>query len=152
MILQLGSLLSSVFGGAPGASLGSVFGGLASRGLQALTPIALGVGEQFATGLINRELNRGSKNDLEDAIKAQLRAAANAISPTAAPGQTAVYSGGPATGAAFLPATLLPPSIQPPQRVLQTNPNFFPRTSAATFPSRTLFTIPAMARSRKSDR
>ena len=133
MIIQLGSILTSVFGGAPGSSVGSILGGAISRGVSALTPFALGVGGQFASGLINRELNRGAKNDLEDAIKAQLRAAANAVSPTAAPGQTPVFSGGPATGTAFLPATLLPPSIQPPQRILQTNPNFFPRQSAAAF-------------------
>lgn len=133
MILQLGSILTSVFGGAPGASFGSILGGAISRGVGALAPIALGVGEQFASGLINRELTRSSRNDFEDAIKAQLRAAANAVSPTAAPGQTAVYSGGPATGSAFDPATLLPPSIQPPQRILQTNPNFFGGMSAAQF-------------------
>ncbi len=135
MILQLSAVLSSVFGGAPGASLGSVLTGALSRGISAITPLALGIGGQFATQIINRELSRGAKNDLEDAIKAQLRAAANAVSPTAAPGQTPVPAGGPATGSAFLPATLLPPSIQPPQRILQTNPNFFPRQSAATFQS-----------------
>jgi len=117
--------------------IGVAFSNLLGIGLNKLTnvvaPAALNIGEQFATGLINRELNRNSRNDLEDAIKAQLRAAANAVSPTAAPGQTAVPSGGPATGSAFSPATLLPPSIQPPQRILQTNPNFFPRSSAATF-------------------
>ncbi len=133
MILQLSAVLSSVFGGAPGSSLLSTLGGIASRGITALTPVALGIGEQFATGLLNRELTRGARNDLDDAIKAQLRAAANAVSPTVAPGQTAVFSGGPAIGSAFAPATLLPPSIQPPQRILQTNPNFFPRSSAATF-------------------
>ncbi len=133
MILQLGSILTSVFGGAPGASFGSIIGGAISRGVGALAPIALGVGEQFATGLINRELSRSSRNDFEDAIKAQLRAAANAISPTAAPGQTAVPSGGPAIGSPFDPATLLPPSIQPPQRILQTNPNFFGSMSGAQF-------------------
>ncbi len=125
MIMQLGTLLSSVFGGAPGASLTSVLGGVASRAVSALAPVVINAGQQFATGLINRELNRSSRNDFEDAIKAQLRAATNAVSPTAAIGQTAVYSGGPATGTAFAPATLLPPSIQPPQRILQTNPAFF---------------------------
>jgi len=125
MILQLSAILGSVFGGAPGASLGGILGGALSRGITALAPLALGVGQQFATGLINRELTRSSRNDFEDAIKAQLRAAANAVSPTAAPGQTAVFSGGPATGVPFAPPTLLPPSIQPPQRILQTNPAFF---------------------------
>ncbi len=121
MILQLGVAFSNLFGIAT------------NKLLSVAVPAALNIGEQFATGLITRELNRSSKNDLEDAIKAQLRAAANAVSPTAAPGQTAVPSGGPATGSAFAPATLLPPSIQPPQRILQTNPNFFPRQSAQTF-------------------
>jgi len=123
MLLQIGGL-SPLFAG-----FGNLISGVVSRAV----PLALQVGEQFATGLLTRELNRSSKNDLEDAIKAQLRAASNAVSPTAAPGQTAVPSGGPATGSAFAPATLLPPSIQPPQRILQTNPNFFPRESGATF-------------------
>ncbi len=123
MLLQIGVAFSNLFGIA------------ADKLLSVAVPAALKVGEQFATGLLSRELNRSSRNDLEDAIKAQLRAASNAVSPTAAPGQTAVPSGGPATGAAFMPATLLPPSIQPPQRILQTNPNFFPRQSAATFQS-----------------
>jgi len=125
MILQLGSILSSVLGGAPGASFGSILGGAISRGVSALAPLALGVGQQFASQLINRELTRSSRNDLEAALKADLRAAANAVSPMVSPGQTPVFSGGPATGSAFIPATFLPPSIQPPQRILQTNPNFF---------------------------
>ncbi len=129
MILQFGTLLGGAFGA------GGSLGGLLTKGIAAITPFALGVGNQFATGLINRELQRNSQNDLADAIKAQLRAASNAVSPTAAPGQTAVPAGGPATGSAFQPATLLPPSIQPPQRILQTNPNFFPRSSVATFQS-----------------
>jgi len=124
MILQLGSILTSVLGGAPGASFGSILGGALSRGVSALAPLALGIGGQFASGLINRELNRSSSNDLEAAIKSRLRAAANAVSPTVAPGQTAVFSGGPATGTAFDPPTLFPPSIQPPQRILQINPAF----------------------------
>ncbi len=133
MILQLGALFSSVLGGAPGASLGSVLGSVVSRGAAFLAPIAIQAGAEFTTGLINRELNRSSKNDFEAAIKARLRAAANAVSPTAAPGQGPVYSGGPATGSAFDPATLLPPSIQPPQRILQTDPNFFGAMSADSF-------------------
>ncbi len=118
-------------GGAIFEGFGNLVSGIVGRAI----PIGLQVGEQFASGLLTRELNRSSKNDLEDAIKAQLRAAANAVSPTAAPGQTPVYSGGPATGSAFMPATLLPPSIQPPNRILETNPNFFPRTSVAAFQS-----------------
>ena len=122
MIMQFGTLLASVFGGAPGASLTSALTGAIGRGVSALAPLALGVGNQFVTGLINRELSRESRNDVEDAIKAQLRAAANAISPTVAPGQTAVFSGGPPTGSAFRPPTLIPPSILPPNRVLQIDP------------------------------
>lgn len=133
MILQLSAILGSVLGGAPGASLSSILGSVVSRGLSAVAPIALSAGTQFTTALINRELSRNSRNDFEDSIKAQLRAAVNSISPTAAPGQTAVYSGGPATGTAFTPATLLPPSIQPPGRILQTNPNFFGGLGSAQF-------------------
>ncbi len=133
MILQLGSILSSVLGGSPGAGFFSTLGGIATRAISGITPLALGVGEQFATGLINRELNRSSRNDLEDAFKAQLRAAANAVSPTVAPGQGPVFSGGPATGSAFAPATLLPPSISPPGRILQTDPNFFGGQSGQSF-------------------
>jgi len=125
MILQIGSILGSVFGGAPGASLGSILGGVVSRGASFLAPIALQAGAQFTTGLINRELSRSSRNDFEDSIKARLRAATNAVSPTAAIGQTATPAGGPATGSAFAPATIFPPSIQPVNRILQTDPNFF---------------------------
>ncbi len=133
MILQITSFFSSIFGGAPGAGLGKILGGVASRTLAAVTPLAIGVGQQFATGLINKELNRSSRNDFEDAIKAQLRAATNAVSPTVAPGQTAVFSGGPATGTAYSPPTLLPPSIQPPQRILQVNPQFAGGQNPAQF-------------------
>ncbi len=133
MILQIGSILGSVFGGAPSASLGSILSGVVSRGASFLAPLAIQAGAEFTTGLINRELNRSSKNDFEDSIKAQLRAAANAVSPTAAIGQTAVYSGGPPIGAAYDPPTLLPPSIQPPQRILQTDPSFFGRDAAVAF-------------------
>ncbi len=133
MILQLGSLLSSVFGGAPGASLTSVLGGAITRAVDFAAPIFVKAGEQFVSGQIQRELNRSSRNDFEDSIKASLRAATNAVSPTAAIGQTAVPAGGPATGTAFAPATLLPPSIQPPQRIIQTNPNFFPSVAPVTF-------------------
>jgi len=133
MILQLGTLFAGLESG-----LAGLFSPVANVLKDVLTSPALGtsvinLGKEFATGLVQRELNRSSRNDLEDAIKAQLRAATNAVSPTAAIGQTAVYSGGPATGSAFAPATLLPPSIQPPQRILQTNPNFFGGQSAAAF-------------------
>ncbi len=136
MILQFGTLVSGLFGSSgPAFGAGASLGGLLSRGIEAITPFALGVGEKFATGQINRELNRSSRNDLTDSIKAQLRAASNAVSPTAAVGQTAVPAGGPALGSAFAPATLLPPSIQPPQRILQTDPNFFGNRDAALFQS-----------------
>jgi len=106
-------------------------GNLLGLGFNALlnvaVPAALGVGTQFASGLIARELNRSQRNDAEDAFKAALRAAASAVSPTVAIGQTAVAVGGPATGTAFDPPTLIPPSIVPANRVQQTNPNFFPR-------------------------
>ncbi len=133
MILQLGALFSSVLGGAPGASLLGVLGGVVSRGASLLAPIAVSAGGQFVNQLVNRELNRSSRNDFEDAIKAQLRAAVNAVSPTAAPGQGPVFSGGPATGPAFSPPTLLPPSIQPPNRILQTDPAFFGGKNPARF-------------------
>jgi len=110
MILQLSVAFSNLFQG------------IASKVLPTLGSIGLNIGNQYATGLINRELTRDARNDVQDQIKAQLRAAANAISPTVAPGQTAVYSGGPPVGSAFRPPTLIPPSIQPPQRVLQIDP------------------------------
>ncbi len=110
MILQLG------------VGFANLFQGIASKVLPTLGSIGLNIGNQYATGLINRELTRDARNDVQDQIKAQLRAAANAISPTVAPGQTAVYSGGPPVGSAFRPPTLIPPSIQPPQRVLQIDP------------------------------
>jgi len=104
---------------------------LLSQGFNALlnvaVPAALGVGTQFVSGLLTRELTRSQRNDADDAFKAAIRAASNAVSPTVALGQTAVPVGGPATGTPFLPATLTPPSIVPANRVLQTNPNFFPR-------------------------
>ncbi len=133
MIIQLSTIFAGLESG-----LAGVFGGVAEAAKGFLTSPALGsallgVGQQFATGLVTRELNRGSSNDLKDALKAQLRAASNAVSPTVAPGQTAVYSGGAPIGSAFSPATLLPPSIQPPQRILQTNPDFFGGQQSAQF-------------------
>ena len=122
MIMQFGTLLASVFGGAPGASLTTALTGAIGRGVSALAPLALGVGNQFVTGLINRELSREGRNAAEDSVKARLRAAANAVSPLVAAGQTAVFSGGPPTGSAFRPPTLIPPSIQPANRVLQIDP------------------------------
>ncbi len=105
-----------------GVALSNLFGGIASRIVPSIAQAGLRVGNEFVTGLVNRELNRDAANAAQDQIKAQLRAAANAISPTVAPGQTAVFSGGPPTGSAFRPPTLIPPSIQPPQRVLQIDP------------------------------
>ncbi len=120
-----------------------IFSALLGRGLQTLTQdilpavgsAALNIGTQFTSQLVTRELNRSADRARDDALKAALRAAANAVSPTAAPGQTAVFSGGPATGSAFLPATVLPPSIVSPAQILQTDPNFstvFPGTGAVT--------------------
>ncbi len=107
------------------------FGNLLGLGFNALlniaVPAALGVGTQFAAGLITRELNRSQRNDADDAFKAAIRAASNAVSPIVAIGQTAVPAGGPATGTAFQPSTLIPPSILPANRVQQINPDFFPR-------------------------
>lgn len=126
MILQLGALLAG----------GNVLGGALSSLFQQVGPTVLSagldIGKQFVTGLVTRELNRSDRNDQQDAIKAALRAAANAVTPVVAPGQSAVFSGGPPTGTAFQPPTLIPPSIQPPQRVLQTDPDFFPRVSQFT--------------------
>ncbi len=133
MILQLGTLFSGLESGLAG--LFSPVTGVLKDVLTspALSAGVIDIGKQFAKGLVNKELNRSSRNDLEDAIKAQLRAATNAVSPTAAVGQTAVPAGGPAIGSAFAPATLLPPSIQPPQRILQTNPNFFSGNEPRSF-------------------
>ncbi len=117
MIIQLGVAFSNIL------NIG------VNKLLNTAIPAALNVGTQFVTGLVSSELNRAQRNDSEDAFKSLIRAAANAVSPTAAIGQTAVPAGGPATGTAFAPATLIPPSIQPAQRVLQTNPDFFPRVS-----------------------
>ncbi len=124
MILQIGAFFGNLFEGITSSarSLGEQF-----------LPQALQVGQQFTTSLINRELNRDAVNASQDRQKAQLRAAANAVSRTAAVGQTAVPSGGPAIGTAFQPPTLIPPSIQPPQRVLQTDPDFFPRNRGQQF-------------------
>ena len=105
-----------------GVALSNLFGGIANRLLPTLGEAALNIGSQYVGGLVNRELSRDATNAAQDAIKAQLRAAANAISPLVAPGQTAVFSGGPPTGSAFRPPTLIPPSIQPPQRSLQIDP------------------------------
>ncbi len=124
MILQIGAFLGNLFSG--------VSTGLTQLA-SGLVPGALQVGQQFTTSLINRELNRDAVNAIQDRQKALLRAAANAVSPTAAVGQTAVPTGGPATGTAFMPATLIPPSIAPPQRVLQTDPDFFPRNRGQQF-------------------
>ncbi len=105
-----------------GVTLSNLFGGIASRILPTIGTAALNIGGQYVSGLVNRELGRDAANAAQDQIKAQLRAAANAISPLVAPGQTAVFSGGPPTGSAFRPPTLIPPSIQPPQRSLQIDP------------------------------
>lgn len=105
-----------------GVALSNLFGGIASRILPTIGTAALNIGGQYVSGLVSRELNRDATNAAQDQIKAQLRAAANAISPLVAPGQTAVFSGGPPTGSAFRPPTLIPPSIQPPQRSLQIDP------------------------------
>ncbi len=107
--------------------LGSFLGPALNQLLNVAVPAALGVGTQFVSGLLTRELNRSQRNDSEDAFKAAIRAAANAVSPTVALGQTAVPAGGPATGSPFQPATLTPPSIVPANRIQQINPNFFPR-------------------------
>lgn len=124
MILQLGAF----FGGAV-SQLGSLF----RSALPQIGAAGLDIGKQFVGGLIQKELNRSSRNDLEDAIKAQLRAAANAITPTVAPGQGPVFSGGPPVGAPFITPTLLPPSIQPPARVLQIDPGLSIPSSFASF-------------------
>ncbi len=135
MILQLGSLFSGLITGigSAGANLFSQAGGLVATALQAGAQGALEVGTQYVGGLVNRELNRSARNAQEDALKAALRAAANAVAPTVAPGQTAVYSGGQATGSAFMPATLIAPSLEPPQRVLRTDPNHFSQTQGQAF-------------------
>ncbi len=105
MILQFGLLLSGL-----------------QNVLPAIGTAALNIGTQYVSGLVNRELSRKSSNAFEADVKASLRAAANAITPTVAPGQTAVFSGGPPVGSAYRPPTLIPPSIEPPQRVLQIDP------------------------------
>lgn len=136
MIIQLGV----IFGGIESA-LASGFkslGGFASRAISEAVPLvaqsAINVGQQYVQGLVSRELNRSSRNDIVDAIKADLRASANAISPTVAPGQTAVYSGGPPTGPAYRPPTLVPPSIQPVQRAaLQIDPGLYQPVPSDTF-------------------
>jgi hypothetical protein len=142
MIIQLGALFSgsvlpslASFAAPKAPSLLSQVGSFASNLFTGtILPGALEVGKQFATGLINRELSRDAVNAQQDAIKAALRAASNAVSPTVAPGQTAVFSGGPATAQAWAPPTLIPPSIQPPNRAaLQTNPAFFPAQQSAQF-------------------
>ncbi len=114
------------------AFLANLFNIGANKLLNVAIPAALNVGRDFASGLVQRELTRAQRNDSDDAFKALVRAAANAVSPTAALGQTAVPAGGPATGTAFAPPTLIPPSIQPARRVLQTNPDFFPRNDTFT--------------------
>lgn len=135
MILQLGSLFSGLITGigAAGANIFSQAGGLVTTALQAGAQGALQVGTQYVGGLVNRELNRAARNDSNDALKAALRAAANAVAPTVAPGQGPVYSGGQATGSAFMPATLIAPSLEPPQRVLRTDPNHFSQTQGQAF-------------------
>lgn len=102
------------------ANVGNVIAPIAG----AVGKAALGVGTQYVQGLVNKELNRSSQNDAIDSLKAAIRAASNVVSPVVAPGQRAVYSGGPATGSAFLPSTVLPPSISPPAQILQINPEF----------------------------
>lgn len=106
--------------------LGLAFANLIQLGASKLVPAvgtaALDIGSRYVSGLVNKELNRGSRNEFEADIKAALRAAANAVTPTVAPGQTAVYSGGPPVGSAYRPPTLIPPSIEPPLRVLHIDP------------------------------
>ncbi len=124
MIIQLGV----IFGGIESAlasglsSIGSLASSAIRQAVPAIAQGAINVGSQYVTGLVSRELNRSAQNDIIDAIKADLRASTNAISPTVAPGQTAVFSGGPPTGSAFRPPTLIPPSTEPYYRTLQIDP------------------------------
>lgn len=136
MIIQLGA----IFGGLESALASgfSSLGSFASSAIRQAAPViaqgAINVGQQYVEGLVSRELNRSSRNDIVDAIKADLRASTNAVSPTVAPGQTAVYSGGPPTGSAFRPPTLIPPSIQPVQRAaLQIDPGLYQPVPSDTF-------------------
>jgi len=136
MIIQLGV----IFGGIESAlaagfsKIGSLASTAISEGIPLVAQSALNVGQQYVQGIVSRELNRSSNNDIVDAIKADLRAQANAVSPTVAPGQTAVFSGGPPTGSAFRPATLVPPSIQPVQRAaLQVDPGLYQPVPSSTF-------------------
>lgn len=125
MILQLGAFLGEIL---PDIGLTSDIGkNFITPLLNQIGSVGLNIGKQFATGLVAQQVARLQKNSVADQVKAQLRAAANAVSPTVAPGQKGTYSGGPATGTAFQPATLLPPSTEPPGRILHTNPDFFPR-------------------------
>lgn len=99
-----------------GTAVTGLLGTVAQQGLQ--------IGTNYVQGLVNRELNRKAINDQNDLLKAQIRAASNVVSPTVAPGQGPVFSGGPPTGSAYLPATVLPPSPLPPAQILQINPEF----------------------------
>ena len=118
MILQLGAFLEAV-----------------TPALANIGGRALNIGERFVSGLINRELTRAEVNAQTDAVKAAARAAANAISPIAAPGQTATFSGGPATGSAFIPPTLIPPGISPVNQSFGINPGLSIVQTAVTRPT-----------------
>lgn len=146
MILQLGLSLAALSGPALSAAasqaaaaaagptlLGSLTAGLQTLGGQIITQ-GLDLGKQYVSGLIQKELNRDAVNAIQNTIKNELRAAANVVSPTVAPGQTAVFSGGPAVGSAFQPSTVLPPSISPPSQILQINPEFSLSTPRAARP------------------
>lgn len=137
MILQLGTLFStavsglgSLFGGgaAPAASGGflSTLGStLSSFATETLVPTVLQGGTDILTGLARRELSRDARRAQEDALKAQVRQAINAISPVVAIGQGPEFSGGSATGTPFIPPTILPPATVPANQQLKVNPNLF---------------------------
>jgi hypothetical protein len=111
--------------------LGGILTALGTQIVQALPSLAttvgqvgLNIGSQFVSGLVNRELTRDQRRDAEDLIKAQLRAASNAVSPVVAPQQGPQFSGGPPTGQAFIPPTLIPPGPSPSNQAFPINPEF----------------------------
>jgi hypothetical protein len=120
MLLQLSSILSTGFG-----SLLTGVSGLVREAIPLIAQTGTAIGAEYLKGLVQKELNRDVVNAQQDAIKAAVRSAANAVSPIAAPGNVAVGSGGPAIGSAFLPTVFTPTSISSARlTATAVNPNF----------------------------
>jgi len=130
MILQLGALLSGLTN-IGGSYLGTTAAGVIANTLAPALNIAGNLAQNIGTQILGNEIGKlvakNTSNDVQQAIKKALQTQSNAVSPVAAPGNTAVGSGGPATGTAYTPPVVIPTSISSPiVAAANVNPNFIP--------------------------